>query len=148
MELVFVYGTLKDGFPNSRFNAGERIVGEFFTNERYELYLVGERFVPWLIDQPGVGSQVTGELFAVDTAGLEALDALESVGKPHGYARSKIAVTSSEAADVRSAFVYMKSSDQLSANEVRAGPLVSYELSHAALYVPRSKRLSIGKGIS
>ncbi len=54
MEHVFVYGTLKEGFPNFEINRGVRLPGTFIMAERYPLYLVGERCVPWMILQPDV----------------------------------------------------------------------------------------------
>ena len=62
-ELVFVYGTLKEGFPNFHANKGARIPSVFFTVERFPLYLVGERCTPWMIDDPGQGERIAGELF-------------------------------------------------------------------------------------
>jgi gamma-glutamylaminecyclotransferase len=41
---VFVFGTLKDGFPNHSENEGKKIVGRFMTRDKYPLYLIGERF--------------------------------------------------------------------------------------------------------
>ncbi len=145
MDFVFVYGTLKDGFPNCRFNRGERIAGEFATKDHYELYLVGDRYVPWLIDKPGVGHHVTGQVFAVDTVALAEMDSLEGVGKPNGYTRLEIPVAPPVADDTFGVFVYMKRPDQLNSNEVRLGPLASYEPEHAALYTPRSMRFLDGR---
>src|SRR5688572_24027904 len=58
MRRVFVYGTLKEGFPNFGANTGTRVPGVFVTKERYPLYLVGERHSPWMINSPGEGKQV------------------------------------------------------------------------------------------
>ncbi|WP_285414832.1 hypothetical protein [Variovorax sp. efr-133-TYG-130] len=33
-DLVFVFGTLKEGFPNFTTNRGKRVAGEFVTVER------------------------------------------------------------------------------------------------------------------
>ncbi|WP_039841607.1 gamma-glutamylcyclotransferase [Vibrio owensii] len=49
MHRVFVYGTLKEGFPNFKSNNGTRYQGKFTTLETYPLYLVGDRYSPWLI---------------------------------------------------------------------------------------------------
>lgn len=40
MHRVFVYGALKEGFPNFKSNNGTRYQGEFTTLETYPLYLV------------------------------------------------------------------------------------------------------------
>jgi gamma-glutamylaminecyclotransferase len=56
--LVFVFGTLKQDFPNFHANRGVRVPGNYITAQRFPFYLVGERYSPWLIDQPGLGHQV------------------------------------------------------------------------------------------
>jgi len=43
---VFVFGTLKEGFPNFKKNKGIRYRQNFDTKESYPLYLVGVRFSP------------------------------------------------------------------------------------------------------
>ncbi len=91
--LVFVYGTLKRGFPNhARFLGGARRVGEFQTVEAYPLVLDGERLSPCLIDRPGAGKAVQGEVYAVDPPTLAALDRLERTALADGYHRRMIMV--------------------------------------------------------
>lgn len=80
-HLVFVFGTLKEGFPNK----GIRMAGTFLTKECYPLYLVGERHSPWLINAPGDGKRIVGQVFEVDQAALEAMDKLERISVPDGY---------------------------------------------------------------
>jgi gamma-glutamylaminecyclotransferase len=137
-QLVFVFGTLKQGFPNFATNRGRRLPGQFITRERWPLYLVGERHSPWLIDQPGQGEQVAGQVFEVDDAALAAMDALERVAEPDGYRRVMIAVLAAASdAVVLQVFAYLKPAHQLLPGEVRAGPLADYTPDHAALYRPR-----------
>ena len=91
--LVFVYGTLKKGFPNhARFLDRAHLVGEFQTAEAFPLVLNGERRSPCLIDRPGVGKPVQGEVYAVDADTLAALDRLERTTAPDGYHRRTIVV--------------------------------------------------------
>ena len=137
MEYVFVYGTLKQGFPNFEINQGTRLPGAFMTAERYPLYLVGERCVPWMVSQPGAGRQVFGEVFEVDDAALLAMDKLEGIGKLYGYRRQKIRVTDAESLCELSVFAYVKPLEQLDLEQVKLGPLTSYELQHASLYRKR-----------
>jgi gamma-glutamylaminecyclotransferase len=66
--LVFVFGTLKQGFPNAATNRGARWPGNFRTEAAFPLFLVGERHVPWLLNAPGTGLPVIGEVYAVDEA--------------------------------------------------------------------------------
>src|SRR3954469_2278028 len=90
--LVFVFGTLKEGFPNHAVNRGERMPGTFVTREPYPLYLVGDRHSPWMIDTPGEGHRVAGQVFRVDAVTLSAMDRLERVGERGGYRRKLIEV--------------------------------------------------------
>ena len=139
-ELVFVYGTLKEGFPNFHVNKGARIPGVFATIERFPLYLVGERSVPWMIDEPGQGERIAGELFEVDAAGLARMDALEGTAEPDGYRRRRIAVApvAGEGAAAIDAWAYLKETRQLAGATPRAGPLAAYTPGHAAAYRPRA----------
>ena len=57
--LVFVFGTLKQGFPNAATNRGARWPGNFRTEAAFPLYLVGERHVPWLLNAPGTSCPPT-----------------------------------------------------------------------------------------
>ena len=134
MDRVFVYGTLKEGFPNFAVNHGIRVPGVFITTERYPLYLVGEGHVPWLIFQPDRGKQVSGEVFRVDESALRVMDQLERIAEPEGYRRMEIRVIDSEGLGELTVFVYMKRREQLDVAAVKLGPLSSYELQHASLY--------------
>lgn len=135
---VFVFGTLKQGFPNFATNRGRQLPGRFVTRERWPLYLVGERHSPWMVDQPGQGEQVAGQVFEVDDAVLAAMDALERIAEVDGYRRVQIEVLQDAAESAAlQVFAYLKPAPQLQLHEVRAGPLPEYTLDHAALYRPR-----------
>jgi len=138
-HLVFVFGTLKEGFPNFATNRGTRVPGVFITKERYPLYLVGERHSPWLIDSPGNGEQISGQVFEVDQATLDAMDKLERISEPDGYRRVVLAVESGDVINSQSLDVnaYLKQARHLVASEIRLGPFSEYTLEHAALYRPR-----------
>ncbi|MDB5873899.1 MAG: gamma-glutamylcyclotransferase [Ramlibacter sp.] len=139
-ERVFVFGTLKEGFPNFATNKGARVPGDFITVERFPLYLVGERFSPWLIAAPGTGHQVAGQVFEVDPAALARMDALERIHEADGYRRIPVDVVAraTPAGPRLSVFAYVKPSDQLAMSEVRLGPLAEYTAEHAALYTKRA----------
>jgi gamma-glutamylaminecyclotransferase len=134
--LVFVFGTLKAGFPNFGVNRGRRVGGVFRTVQPHPLVLMGDRHVPWMIDQPGSGRCVAGELYAVDAAALAAMDELEGVGRADGYHRKALQVQGDDATVVM-AQVYMKPTEQVTPGDVRVGPLDEYTLEHAALYRKR-----------
>ncbi|SFM75452.1 gamma-glutamylcyclotransferase family protein [Variovorax sp. OV329] len=133
---VFVFGTLKEGFPNFATNRGRRLPGSFVTRERYPLYLVGERHSPWLVDRPGEGERVAGQVFEVSEEALAAMDALERIHAPDGYRRLRITVEA-ERGGTFEVFAYLKQAGDLLAAEVRMGPLAEYKPEHAALYRPR-----------
>jgi gamma-glutamylaminecyclotransferase len=137
-HLVFVFGTLKQGFPNFATNRGVRVGGVFVTRQPYPLYLVGERHSPWLVDEPGSGARVAGELFRVDAQSLEAMDQIERVAEPDGYRRVLLQVECSETAAVHEAYAYLKPPGQLAGSQIREGPLAAYTRDHAALYRPRA----------
>lgn len=135
MTLVFVYGTLKTSFPNAATNRG-RLIATATTLDPWPLYLVSERSVPWLIDRKGEGVRITGELYEVDADALSAMDRLERIDAPDGYRRRTIAVSVDGA--TREARVYLKEPDQLSPEEIKAGPLAEYTPEHARLYRKRN----------
>lgn len=138
-HLVFVFGTLKEGYPNFATNRGRRIPGDFVTQERYPLYLMGERFSPWLVFQPGEGERIAGQLFEVDDAALAAMDLLERVGEADGYRRVAIGVEGiGEASAPRTVHAYVKPPEQFDPAQARLGPLTEYTMAHAGLYRPRS----------
>ncbi|MGI4861553.1 MAG: gamma-glutamylcyclotransferase family protein [Janthinobacterium lividum] len=140
---VFVYGTLKEGFPNFDNNLGKRVPGTFKTVQRFALYLVGYRHSPWLLHSESQGAQeaqVEGQVFEVDDDALQAMDRLERIDMPDGYRRLTIHVVALD--DLKRIAVpvhaYLKPADMLPEDGIMLGPLTAYELSHAALYTPRS----------
>jgi gamma-glutamylaminecyclotransferase len=137
-HLVFVFGTLKEGFPNFAINRGVRVAGSFRTSAAYPLYLVGERHVPWLVNSPGTGVRVSGEVFRVEEAALAAMDRLEGVGQPDGYRREVLEIEGGGSPGLLLAYAYLKQPGQLVMSEVRAGPLEEYKQEHAVLYRPRA----------
>lgn len=139
-NLVFVFGTLKEGFPNFSRNSGVRVPGTYATALAFPFFLVGERFSPWMLDSPGLGHRVRGQLFEVDAAGLREMDLLERVGEPDGYVRRRILVQRLDdlpECEVE-AFVYLKPPPLLDPKEVRLGPLEEYTEAHSTLYRSRS----------
>jgi len=137
-HFVFVYGTLKEGFPNFATNQGLRKPGRFRTRQRYPFYLVGERHSPWLIDTPGVGERIAGQVFEVDQATLEAMDRLERIAEADGYRRVVLEVEAEDGSGL-SAFAYLQQARLLVPAEIRLGPLPEYTLEHAARYRPRGQ---------
>ncbi len=133
MPLTFVYGSLKEGFPNTHNNPGVRVPGQFRTRERLPLFLLGEGQVPCLVLSPGVGHQVKGEVYEVQEQSLVAMDRLERLGESNGYLRVTLEIesTSPDVADVLSAQVYVKSTEQAATESQRIGPIDEYTQDHA-----------------
>lgn len=141
-QLVFVFGTLKEGFPNFATNKGTRVGGDFVTVERYPLFLVGDRFSPWLVDAAGEGEQVVGQVFEVDPSALDAMDVLERITEPDGYRRvsmkvMKVQPMGGEPASTLDVHAYVKQRAHFGPADARRGPLREYTLEHAALYRSR-----------
>lgn len=98
--LVFTYGTLKRGFSNhvlmqDLIRSGDAsFKGVYKTLDKYPL-VCGPYRVPFLINKPGTGHHVTGELYAVSPRGLSRLDELEGISRGH-YVRQQIRLAESE----------------------------------------------------
>ena len=98
-HIIFVYGTLKQGFYNHAImeKIGFSYLGTGVTRNAYALVVGGKYNVPFLFepkDTPGNGGeahQIAGEVYRISSALLDELDVLEGVA--HGYyVRRKIAV--------------------------------------------------------
>lgn len=106
VRLVFTYGTLKKGFSNhtllqDMISTGDAsYIGLFTTVSRLPL-VCGPYRVPFLLNFPGLGERVTGELYSVSVSGLIRMDELEGTSKGH-YERLPIHVRSRDDDDVHS----------------------------------------------
>ncbi|XP_051138962.1 putative gamma-glutamylcyclotransferase At3g02910 [Andrographis paniculata] len=93
---IFVYGTLKQGFPNHPLlqdmmaTGDASFLGSCRTVQRLPL-ICGPYRVPFLLNFPGRGQRVFGELYAVSAAALAKIDELEGVVKGH-YERLAVEV--------------------------------------------------------
>ena len=132
---VFVYGTLKRGFPNHVHLAGARLVGDAVTVCAFPLIVQGQFFSPALIPEPGSGHRIAGELWQVDPTKLAELDRLESVGLPTGYIRDTIEVETGAPPLRQAAWTYFKPRARISL--VQSAPLANYQ---DRRYVPAWKR--------
>lgn len=113
MTHIFVYGTLKKGQPNHyRMFDGANGEAEFLasarTVQKYPLVIAGKYNVPFLLDVPGEGHRVRGEIYRVDDRMLKFLDDFEMV--PTMYQRTLVELEVGEgslkAGSVAEAFVY------------------------------------------
>ena len=76
---IFVYGTLKRGYPNNPLLEGSEFRGEAVTVPAYKM--VATSF-PVIMPDPS-GKPVAGEIFTVDDATLARLDQLEREGRSY-----------------------------------------------------------------
>ncbi|XP_058404416.1 gamma-glutamylaminecyclotransferase [Diceros bicornis minor] len=95
MAHVFVYGTLKRGQPNHKVllggtNGCAAFQGQGQTAEPYPLVIAGEHNIPRLLNVPGQGYHVVGEIYAVDEQMLCFLDEFE--GCPDMYQRTPVRI--------------------------------------------------------
>jgi len=109
---VFVYGTLKRGFPNHGFMGGQSFIGEARTVEAYPMIVQGLHFSPVVMPEPGVGHRVGGEVWEVDEACLVRLDELESIGMPTGYTRETVRVELADGSTIE-ADIYFKARERV-----------------------------------
>ncbi|XP_059826499.1 gamma-glutamylaminecyclotransferase-like [Hypanus sabinus] len=95
MTYVFVYGTLKKGQPNHHCMVNEALgkgqyCGRGVTMERYPLVVAGKYNIPFLLDEPGSGKLISGEVYAVDSRLLQYLDEFENC--PEMYQRKPVMI--------------------------------------------------------
>ncbi|XP_031414697.1 gamma-glutamylaminecyclotransferase-like isoform X2 [Clupea harengus] len=93
MTQIFVYGTLKKGQPNySRMldpvNGKASFCGRASTIDKFPLVIAGKYNIPFLLNIPGEGQNVQGEVYSVDDQMLAFLDRFESI--PHMYQRTLV----------------------------------------------------------
>ncbi|KAL8150550.1 hypothetical protein V2J09_020358 [Rumex salicifolius] len=110
-SLIFVYGTLKRSFPNHYLiedlissNDAVSLPSTFRTVLPFPLVL-GPLSIPFLLNLPGSGHRVRGELYSVSARGLARLDELEGVASGH-YERLPVQVESSSSRDAAAAEAY------------------------------------------
>ncbi|XP_003218759.1 gamma-glutamylaminecyclotransferase isoform X2 [Anolis carolinensis] len=97
MARVFVYGTLKKGQPNNPHmingaHGTSLFQGRGLTVEKYPLVIAGKYNVPFLLNKPGIGHRVLGEIYSVDDQMLQFLDEFESCPDMYQRTSTKIKV--------------------------------------------------------
>ncbi|XP_061571630.1 gamma-glutamylaminecyclotransferase-like [Cololabis saira] len=95
MARVFVYGTLKKGQPNyfrmfDINNGKAEFIASAFTKHKFPLVIAGKYNIPFLLNLPGQGHRVHGEIYEVDNQMLKFLDDFESI--PTMYQRTTVEV--------------------------------------------------------
>ncbi|XP_067890325.1 gamma-glutamylaminecyclotransferase-like isoform X2 [Heterodontus francisci] len=95
MSTVFVYGTLKKGQPNHHYmtdgtKGKGKYCGKGWTDQKYPLVIARQYNIPFLLNVPGMGQEVTGEIYLVDDQLLQFLDEFESC--PEMYQRTPVGI--------------------------------------------------------
>lgn len=90
MTRVFVYGTLKKGQPNyyrmlDTTNGTVKFLARARTVDPYPLVIATNNNIPFMLNVPGKGQRVRGEIYEVDDKMLKFLDWFESC--PEMYQR-------------------------------------------------------------
>ena len=134
MYKVFVFGTLKEGFPNFKTNKGSRLTGSFLTKNIYPLYLIGDRHTPWLVLDEENGYQIKGEVYSVSEAELAEMDELEQTSETDGYRRVELDIYCEITGKDFKGQVYGKTLDQLPGVKIQCELKNEYTLEHAKLY--------------
>ncbi|NP_001187488.1 gamma-glutamylaminecyclotransferase isoform X1 [Ictalurus punctatus] len=93
MTHIFVYGTLKKGQPNhyrmlDSTKGNAKFLGCARTVEKYPLVIADKHNIPFLLNVPGEGQRVQGEIYSVDDPMLKFLDWFESC--PQMYQRTQV----------------------------------------------------------
>lgn len=96
---VFVYGTLKKGEPNhyllaSDSNGFAEYVCDGITVAKFPMIVGTRRNVPFLLNAPETGHNISGEIYSVDEKMFKCLDILEAY--PQMYARHILNVNGSD----------------------------------------------------
>jgi gamma-glutamylaminecyclotransferase len=133
LDLLFVYGTLKQGFCNFAINSGERLAGDYVTVQPFGLYILGAPALPWLVQRDPRGLAVRGQLFRISPPAWPTIDALEQVDEPGWYRRERIQVRRvADGGDSHgpalTAFVYFGDDQALQTQAVHLGPLAEFTL--------------------
>ena len=101
-------------------------VGSAATVNAFPLVVGGQWFSPYLIDEPGNGLPVLGEVFNVDNKGLAFLDELEGVGVPNAYRRVQVEVWSFDRKAVsENVWTYVKDRDNIDIIHSNCGEVYS-----------------------
>jgi gamma-glutamylaminecyclotransferase len=87
------------------------------------MLVAGPWYAPMLLNQPGLGRHIVGELYELDDTILARIDLLESLGKP-GNLRITIMVAPLGSGSKCEAFAYAKTPDL--ATPVHSGYLDDY----------------------
>ncbi|EXB99714.1 hypothetical protein L484_023243 [Morus notabilis] len=160
--LIFTYGTLKRGFQNHTLmhdlisHNDAVFLGTHLTLQSYPL-VCGPHGIPYLINLPGPGHRIRGELYSVTGRCLARLDDLEGIAIGH-YERLPIRVVRERdgavseddqdgvVSDAEAYFAHRSFGEALWERNRREG-LSEYSETEGRRYVKRQDRPHQGRGI-
>jgi len=98
-HLVFTYGTLKTGQPNHRVitekgNGGSILAATGFTQMQHPLIIGTKHNIPCMLDVPGLGHKIFGEIYLVNDRMLHELDEFEEVPMVYERVRTNVELSS------------------------------------------------------
>eukprot|EP01067_Filipodium_phascolosomae_P008962 Filipodium_phascolosomae@DN7881_c0_g1_i1.p2 len=154
--LVFVYGTLKEGFKN-HFRMIEQQadkVCEALTQKQFPLYLDPDsRNRPCLVDIENVGERIFGEVYRVNPTALAYLDLFERV-PVHYYRRDESVECCNPTGKILKVSLYFNRTSAGRINELMSGSFEmfsNYSEAHERHYIPRmltAGEISAGLSVS
>jgi len=136
---VFVYGTLKNGQPNHHWlsqtdNGYQAFLGQAASVNKFPLVIASRYNIPYLLDKPGTGHNIYGEVYEVDEKMLGKLDELED--HPTYYERRLEKVSMMEDKQEMTCWIYILKKHK---EEMLQLPMLSSyrsEDDHGRPYVP------------
>jgi len=145
--LIFVYGTLKEGFANfehkmAKYPNCELVTKSAKTLHPYPLMIVGERNVAYLFDRAGMGLQVEGEVYRVhDEDHLKELDIFEGCDTGH-YNRLQLDIMLNGGDEIVKCGVYVRNSQDGDDELLKNGVMIScFTTEHDKMYTRASEHI-------
>ena len=87
---IFVYGSLKKGKNLHFYLKNAKFLGNAVTCEKYPMVISKSGWYPYLIEKPGIGFKVKGEVYQISPKLLKILDKVEEA--PFYYYRKQIPI--------------------------------------------------------
>ncbi len=115
---LFVYGTLKEGYPLHGILGRQEFLGTYKTAPRFKLVTLGP--FPAMIPAREGGIEVTGEVYKVDDDTLNYLDIVEGVHKGL-YQRAFITVHDQLGAEVKAWAYVSLNAGHFAYDEIKSG---------------------------
>ena len=93
-HFVFTYGTLQRGEPNHHWISEKghefQLVGRAKTVNLFPLVIASRFNIPYLMDKPGTGKQINGELYRAGEDMVKHLDILEDYPKHYTRRQERV----------------------------------------------------------